>query len=144
MAGTLTVACKIPTGLIIQAYTSEEWDEPVMGGGTRRAKRAIKKGDPIKLNGPAKFFNKAPLHDIRNGVGLTYGVDADTFNEWIKQNADSDFVKKGMVFANAKTPEVDAQAKDRRGEKSGLERMNPKDLPPEFKRKITSVEDASA
>lgn len=141
MAGTLTVACKIPTGLVIQVYVSEEWDEPVMGGGTRRAKRAVKRGDPIKLNGPAKFFNKAPLHDIRNGVGLTYGVDADTFNEWVKQNADSDFIKKRMVFAHAKTPEVDAQAKDLRTEKSGMERMNPKDLPAEFRRKITTAED---
>jgi hypothetical protein len=142
---TVTVACKIPCGLILQVYASEDWQEAVMGGGHRTAKRAFvnPKFKPVKINGPARAIGKDLPHEIRNGVGLTHGVDADLFAAWLEQNKDSDFVVKGMVFANVKPSEVDAVAKDHITLKSGLERIDPNNLPDEFRRgsnKITTAD----
>jgi hypothetical protein len=142
---TLTVACKIPNGLVLQVFASEDWMEAVMGGGHRPAKRAYvdPRFKPVKINGPARAIGKDAPHEIRNGVGLTHGVDADLWAAWLAQNKDSDFVVKGMVFANLKPSEVDAQAKDHRSLKSGLERVDPNNMPDEFKRgtnKITTAD----
>jgi hypothetical protein len=141
---TLTVACKIPTGLILQVYASEDFQEPVMGGGHKTSKRAYvdPRFKPVKLNGPARAIGKDVSHEIRNGVGLTHGVDADLFAAWLAQNKDADYVVKGLVFANLKPSEVDAQAKDHISLKSGMERIDPNNLPDEFKRKIKTADAA--
>jgi hypothetical protein len=141
MGGKLTVACKIPNGLVIQVYGTEPWQEPVMGGGHRTVQRAFVRQDMGRavLNGPARKLGKDMPHEIRNGVGLTHGVDADLFNAWLEQNKDQEYVKKGLVFAHAKPAEVHAQAKDTRSVKSGLEPIDPNNMPEEFRRKASKV-----
>ncbi len=140
MPGTVTVGCKLPNGLYIQAFTMESHQEAVMGGGWKEINRAVAKGERIKLNGCARFAGKDAPHEIRNGVGLTFGVDADLFAAWLEQNKDNEIVKNGLVFAQAKTGEINAQAKDHRTLKSGLEPLDPKNLPAEFKGKIETAQ----
>ena len=139
MAGTVTVACKIPNGLVLQVFSMEDTQEPVMGGGWKTVKRAIRMGAPVKINGPAVAYGKPAPHDIRYGVGLTYGVDADFYNAWAEQNKSSDFIVKRLVYAHPKGTEIDAQSKDQISIKSGLEPIDPQNLPEEFKRKITTA-----
>ncbi len=144
MPGTVTVACKLPNGLVLQLFQMEDYDEPLLAGGYRRVKRArpeTKDGftHKVKLNGCARRIGRDSPHEIRNGVGLTFGVDADFFDEWLKRNADADFVRKGLVFAQTKAREVEAQARDHRTLKSGFEPLDPKSLPDEFKGKIEST-----
>lgn len=93
----------------------------------------------IKINGCARHVGKDSPHDIRNGAGLTFGVDADVFARWLEQNKDSDLVRKGLVFAQAKQADVEAQAKEHRKERTGLEPIDPKNLPPEFKGKVETA-----
>jgi hypothetical protein len=113
----------------------EEHDEPMFGGGTKKVQRAVLASGTVKLNGCARFKGRDMPHDIRHGVGLTYGVDADFFAEWLKQNKDSDFVK--FVFAQSPKPgEIEAQAKDYRSLKTGLEPIDMNNLPQEFKGKV--------
>src|SRR4051812_37597048 len=142
MPGTLTIACKIPNGLILQTFAMEDHDEPVFGGGFRTVKRAVKTHHaPVKLNGPARFAGKDLPHDIKGGYGLTYNVDADFFAEWIRQNKDEPYVKNGMIFAqpSGKTADIDSQIKENLKRKSGMEPLNPSDLPEEFKGKVETA-----
>jgi hypothetical protein len=143
MPGTVCVGCKIPNGLVLQIFGSEEVHEPVMGGGSRLVKRAFVT-DRIKLNGPAVAVGKVPRHEIRHGAGLTYGVDADLFAAWVAQNKGSDLLAKGreLVFTSVKPPDIEAQAKDRVTLKTGLEEIDPRNLPDEFKRTIATAVDA--
>lgn len=140
MAGTVTVGCKLPCGYVIEVFKFEAFQEPVMGGGTRTVQRAIKiPGRSVTLNGFARQLNKPVTHDIRFGVGLTHGVDADLFAQWLEQHKDDDLVKGGFIFANLKSSEVDAQAKDRLSLLSGLEAADPNNLPKEFKGKVATT-----
>lgn len=142
MPGTLTVGCKIPSGLVLQVYEMADHDEPVMGGGVKVIKRAKQIGPSVKLNGCARRLGYDTPHDIRGGVGLTYGVDADFFAKWLEQNKDEPYVTKGQVFAQPteKNPrEIGAQIKDHRSLKSGMEPLDPNNLPPEFKGKIATA-----
>ncbi len=142
MPDTVSVGCKIPNGLMLQLYRVETYDEQLMAGGTRKAKRAIPEGLPVKLNGCARRVGKDMPHQILMGAGITHGVDADFFNEWVRRNADSDVVKKGLVFSQTKPGEIEAQVKDHRTLKSGMEPIDPRNLPAEFKHKIETADAA--
>ena len=142
MPVTVSVGCKIPNGLMLQLYRVETYDEQLMAGGTRKAKRALPQGQAIKLNGCARRVGKDAPHLIIRGAGITSGVDKATFEEWMRVNAESDVVKKGLVFAQPNDREIEAQAKDHVTLKSGLEPIDPENLPPEFKRKIATADAA--
>lgn len=142
MAGSVVVSCKLPNGLILRVYGMVEHAEPVMGGGMRTVKRAVQLPGEVKINGCAAAMGKALPHDIRNGVGLTFGVDADLFNAWREQNKDSDFVKRELIYASAKPAEVEAQAKSNASVKSGFEPVDRNNLPEEFTRKGAKIESA--
>jgi hypothetical protein len=144
MAGTLTVACKLPAGLILQVWNMEDHDEPVFGGGVKVVKRAVKHGPAIKINGSARRMGADAPHEIRGGVGLTYGVDEDLWKRWLEQNKDEPYVKNGLVFAQptGKPGEIGAQIRDHRTLKSGMEPLDPNNLPPEFRGKIATATSA--
>lgn len=128
MAGTVTVACRLPHGIMIQAYNMIEASEPVMGGGSRTVKKAIPRGKSFHVLGTAvPHGHQLPLE---NGFMLTHGVDADTFNAWYQDNKDQDFIKNGLVwaFASSKDTDIRARAKELRDIKSGFERIDPFNL----------------
>jgi hypothetical protein len=139
MPGTVTVACKIPNGLMIRTFVNETYDEPVMAGGTKVVTRSRPEGWSHKLNGPARAIGKDVNYQIVHGAGITHGVDADKFALWLEQNKDADYVVKGLVFAQVKADAVITQAYEHRNEKSGGEAVDPQNLPPEFKRTITTA-----
>jgi hypothetical protein len=124
MPGTLTVGCKIPMGLQLRLFRMVERSEPQPGGGYRMAPSAMVYGEPVFINGCAYAAN-APLpeYPIIGEAGLTFGVDADFFAEWLKQNADAEVVKKGLIFAHIK--DTAGLARESAGKKSGMERLNP-------------------
>ena len=145
MPGTTTVACKVPTGMVLSLYRMEDHDEPLLHGGYRTVKRAVLDTKPniparVKLNGCARRIGGETPHEVAHGAGLTFGVDADFFTAWLKQNAETEIVQKGLVFAQVKAGDIQAQAKDHRALKSGLEPIDPKNLPPEFKGKIETAD----
>lgn len=143
MPGTVTVGCKIPTGLILQVFIMEDHDEPLFGGGVKTVKRAVRTHhEPIKINGPARYAGIDLPHDIKGGCGLTYGVDADLFAEWMRQNKDAPYVKNGMIFAQptGKPADIDSQIKDHQKRLSGMEPLDPANLPQEFKGRIQKAD----
>jgi hypothetical protein len=129
MAETVTVACKLPHGLILQNYRMAEKPVPILGGGTRVEKMAEPVGAPITIRGVAHEVNKAPTVQIIGGYALTPGVDAGFFAAWLKANADHDAVRNGLIFAHAKADDAEAEAREKSSLRSGLEPIDPSRLP---------------
>ena len=124
---TVTVACKVPNGLILRLFNMAEHDEPVMGGGTKTVKKAVQTGEQVTVAGPATPFGVAPRYPIIGGYAMTPNVDADFFTAWLKQNADHDVVKKKLIFASEKVDSVAAKANDHESVLSGLQPLVPDD-----------------
>lgn len=122
---TVTVACKIPNGLIIHIEKREKTVEPSPAGGrTIEVGRRI--GEPIVLNGPTNALTgQPPAHQIVSGYGLTHGVPKDFWDKWIKDNAGLDVVVNGLVFAHEKREDAEAQARDQKSLRTNLEPLDP-------------------
>lgn len=139
MPGVVTVGCKLPAGMHLTLWKMEKGSEAVMGGGVREIERAVPAGR-ITIRGSARKVNEmASLSEIAFGYGITPNVDADSWNEWVKHNKSGDAFTKGFVFAHAKQADVVAQARDGEKLRSGLEPIDPTNLPDEFKRKIKTA-----
>lgn len=146
MTSTVTVACKMPHGLVCRLFRMVDNPEPLPGGGTKNVKRAMVQPElTFKLNGylvPAKR-DEPPPPAMPSAFALTHGVDKDLFDEWLKQNKDLDLVRAGLVFAYEDENETKAQVKDSKSLKCGLEPLDRSNLPKSFKGiKSYSKEDA--
>jgi hypothetical protein len=129
MAGTVTVACKLPAGLVLRVFDMVETQEPVMGGGYRAVKVARERPHRITLKGWSHAQNMAPNAPIIGGFALTPNVDKDFWDAWLTQNQELDAVRNGLIFAHEKPVNAEAEAKDKKTVKSGLERLDPAKLP---------------
>ena len=128
---TVTVACKLPNGLILRVFDMVDRDEPVMGGGMRKVKVAQERPAQVTIKGNAHPQNAAPRAPIIGGFALTQGVDKEFWDLWLAQNKDSDVVRNRLIFAHENTAKTEdaARAKDNAKNRSGFERLNPHALP---------------
>lgn len=124
-SGYVTVACKLPNGLILHIDKMETIFEPVMGGGTRESKIASRLGEAVKINGNAVKFGDIPAFTIAGGYALTTNVPAEFWDAWLAQNKDSDMVKNGLVFAHGKSDYAADKAKEQKDVLSGLHAIIP-------------------
>jgi hypothetical protein len=121
---TVTVACRLPNGLDLRLFRMEEWDEPVMGGGFRKTKRAVQYGEVVTLKGTAVPFGSAPTASP-HGYALTHGVPADVWEQWLEQNKQSPIVLNHQVFAQPTPARANDMAKEHKSARSGLEPITP-------------------
>lgn len=131
-SATVTVACKLPHGLILRLYRMNEFDEPVLGGGTRRGKIAEQVGDEVRIKGyavPRGMDHTTRIIGGNIGFALTPGVPRDFFEEWLRQYADLPAVKQGLIFASDKVDTIEKKAKERSKLRNGLEPIDPKNPP---------------
>jgi hypothetical protein len=140
MPGTVSVACKLPNGIFIHADILEDFDEPVMGGGYRTTKRAVKKGEPILIYGNVAPHGEVPKAPIVAGYAVTHNVDADVWFAWLKSNEHSPIVKNKVIFAYEKPDMLNGAAKEHQAVKSGLERIDPVNPPQVGRMKIVKGE----
>lgn len=135
MARTVTVACKVPNGLILRLFDMVDVEEPVMGGGVRVVKRARPRDGQVTLNGPAvPYGERRPAG--AGGYAYTFGVDAEFFEEWLKQNAETDVVRNELVKHAASRSRLDGVCRDLKDVRSGLEPITPdkdKRIPPRIR-----------
>jgi len=123
--GVVTVACKMPTGLLLRVFMETTDHEQVMGGGTRPVKVFRPAGDQVRIQGYAVPPNKRPKYLITNSnYALTENVDAAFFKRWWIQNETSELVKSGLIFCMARKDEAEAKAETREGLMNGLEPMS--------------------
>ena len=139
MAEQVTVALKHPHGIVMQLYRMVESEETTMGG-SRTIKRAERVGEPITLNGYLTKGAKTPLVSADGEFAYT-SVPKDFWDTWIVQNKDLELVKRGLVFAHVSEKVAADKAKERHDLKSGLEPLDPSNLP---KGKVVSGERVAA
>lgn len=120
----VTVACKYPGGIVLRNYKMVDAFEPIFGGGTRQIKKAEQFGESITIKGPATPFGVSREDPIVGGYALTQNVDADFWNAWLAANADLPLVKNKLIFAFESDEAARGQAKELKGNLSGLEPLN--------------------
>ena len=116
---TVTVACKLPNGLILRVFDMRPQDEHVMGGGVRKSHVAVEREERVTLFGFSHPQNAAPRCRIANGYALTPNVPKDFFDEWMKQNAKSDLVKNHLIYAHEEEASAIDYAKEHAELRSG-------------------------
>lgn len=128
---TVTVACKIPHGMVLQLQRPSERMEDTRDGPKPRT-YWVKCGEIYRVRGPAypvgtipKGFRRAPINE--GGYALTPGIPADFWNQWVEQNAKADFVvapdgaEHGMIFAYPDMEDAASAAREQEKLLSGLE-----------------------
>lgn len=136
-AGFVTVALKHPNGLTLRVHEEYTVHEPVMGGGSREVKAWRPKGDPIELAGNSAAHGMPIL--LHGGYALTSNIPADSWEAWLAQNKDTDLVKKNLIFAMARGDSAASKGREMGEIKSGLERLDPDNLPSIDKQKVETA-----
>lgn len=144
---TVTIACKMPNGLILRLFDMIDGSEPVMGGGTRSVKVAQEVSERVVIHGFSHPQNAAPKALIVGGYALTSGVSKEFWDRWLKDNANTAIVKNRLIFAHEKQDNTKAEAREKKETRSGLERLDPKKLPKGIQRsdlmpKVAETEEA--
>lgn len=124
MPGTVTVACKMPNGLILELTELFDHTEPLPGGGTKTVPMHRRTGKRVTIAGPAAPAGMAPKAPVMGGYALTHGIDADFWKQWLEQNKHSDLVRNKMIFAHEKQDSVEGRAREQAELRSGLEPMS--------------------
>jgi hypothetical protein len=126
-ARTVTVACKITNGLILQLcrMVPQREQTPV---GVRDVMIAERTGTAYIIAGPAYPVQPPPGYprqvQIEGGYALTRGIPKDFWDQWLEQNKDAPFVKNGHVFAQPTMDSVIDQAQDGAKLRTGFEPLD--------------------
>lgn len=79
----------------------------------------------IELDEQRVVLNGANSSALIGGFGMTE-VNEALFNAWLAKHKDFEPVKQGLIFAQAKPVNAQAEAKDKAELKSGFEGIDPK------------------
>lgn len=112
MLDTVTVACKLPNGLILHTHPD---------GGAKVE---------LKLKGNRHRTDAAGVpiitHEVASGYGLTKNVPRELWERMQAESADTPPFKAGLVFALNDDASTKAMAQEVTGDfKSGLEPLDP-------------------
>lgn len=130
MPGTVTVACKLPHGLILRVFDRKDVPEPQQGGGTKDVEKWLPRPNSVQIKGYAEKYDPSlPPAARTSSYALTHGVDKEFFEQWLKQNHDHDAVVRGLIFAQDKPESARAKALEMKATRSGLEPIDPAKLP---------------
>lgn len=139
---TVTVACNLPQGHILQLYDIETVEQVLPNGRSikenyctlnlergqwhirgvvnRSALSAVGAGD-ILPDDYRVIRGAAP----DTGYALTYGVPRDFWEEWLRRNADSPLVKGKHIFAASTENRAVGQAREFKEFKSNFQGLDP-------------------
>lgn len=117
----VTVACKLPHGLVIRDHSETTVHENVMGGGVRKTKVFRPTGKPVRIKGPVVPGPFLRLVEVVGGYAITEGVDAELWAKWLRWNGDSAMVANKMIFADESGDKVRGMAREFASLRSGME-----------------------
>lgn len=127
---TVTVACKLPSGLVMRMFRRSPRREPVPNGSNAYKEYEQYEPDPtvpsVRIAGPGGVQFGQPRVGVvvgHDGYALTPGVPKDLWEAWRAQNADLDLVTNNLIFARAN--DVEALAREHAGTRTGLEPVDP-------------------
>jgi hypothetical protein len=129
MSETVTVACKLPHGLVLRVFDMKPVEEPLPGGGTKKVAKAFARLQTVTLNGYLEKYTPGLAPAAKgSSYALTHGVDKEFFDVWMKQNHDLDAVRNGLIFSDEKPDMLLDQAREFADTRSGLEPVDPSKL----------------
>lgn len=135
---TVTVASKLPHGLVLQLQQAFKVKQAVQGE-IRDAVVHKHVGQRYIIAGVAPVQARLPNVDfprLSEGFALTPGIPADFWEVWKAENADNEALLNGSIFAHGATPDRG------KAERTGFEPIDPKHLPAEFRRSIQTADAA--
>ena len=126
---TVTVACKVPNGMILQLSEMVESFENLFGGGQRRIEVSVPVGPRVVVRGSA--IDKAKLisgeidYMRAGGYALTPGVPKDFWDAWVEQHKYADYVVNKQIMAYGSEQGALSMARDHAAVRSGFEPIDP-------------------
>lgn len=124
---TVTVACKIPNGMILQLCRMVPQQEQSLTG-RREVLIAERVGTAYIVAGPAYPVQPPAGYprqvQVEGGYALTRGIPAEFWRQWYEQNKESAFVKNGHIFAHSTLESTIDQADDGAKLKTGFEPLD--------------------
>lgn len=126
-AAFVTVACKVPTGVVLQLCKKTIWMEDTPSGARERV-RFDPFGETYTVQGPATAVGstprgyKAPL--VAGGYALTPNIPADFFAKWMEQHELNPIVKNKMIFAHGSKADTIKEAHELKFTRSGFEPLD--------------------
>jgi hypothetical protein len=139
--GTVTVACKVPNGIILRAFELINTVEASPNGG-REVKMAQQLGEDFTVFGPARPHGEQPKTTVVGGYALTRGIPAELWNKWYEVNKNTDLVRNKQIFAYERLEAVKGNAKEQAKVRSGMEPITP-DSDPRIPRKVKTFKDGN-
>lgn len=118
---TVTVACKLPNGLILRVGKFVDRKVPVMGGGVETVSEWRQTSSMVEIKGNAREIGADPKAPIIGGYALTHGVDAEFWAQWLKDNAEHAAVQNKLIFAHEKTDSASGISREYEKKRSGME-----------------------
>ena len=125
--GTVTVACKYPSGVVLRGFRKTPKREQTPSG-SREFDQFDPTGDVVAIAGPQGVpFGQVKLGQIvtPEGFAITTGVSKELWDLWFEQNRDSDLVKNHLIFARADSASVEAWAREHAKAPTGIEPIDP-------------------
>jgi hypothetical protein len=131
---TVTVACKLPHGVILRIFRWEEFEEQMRDGTYKTSKigrpqegrEFVVRGTWAASAGQAYNVNNSAVAELLpGGYALTHGCPKDLWDEWFVQNMRSLLVRNKIVFAHSAQSAATEQARELRSVKSGMEPLDP-------------------
>lgn len=132
-AGSVTVACKVPMGMVLQLQTAMERPIPTgrgFDGDFKMVAMNVFTGRRYHVFGPS-IPAQGGLPDgyilpkiIEGGYALTEGIPAEFWEKWLEQNAKAEYVTNRMIFAYQGARNARAAAEDHGTHTSGLEPLS--------------------
>ena len=127
---TVSIALKLPNGLVLQAYEMVQSREQSPSG-FRDVPLAKAVGEPFTLHGAELPRGTSRPLDLEylviGGFAITPGCPRDLWENWYAANRDSHLVRAGLIFMVTDGRDARAEAKSRAAIESGFEPIDPDD-----------------
>lgn len=136
MADTVTVACKMPHGLILRLFEFVETTQAAPSGHVvvKEARERVNPGTDqpsrVKIQG---YLNREMSRMLTPSQApswvLTEAVDKGFWDEWTKQNKDFDPFVNGLIFAAPNAAAAHREIANRMAMRNGFEPVDPSNMP---------------
>lgn len=140
VAETVTVACKLPNGIHLDVFRMDTVAEKTILGAVVETKRAVKAGR-FTVKG---IKRRTDDEGLAMGFALTHGCPKAIWDSWLEANKENPIVVNGLIFATSSTNDARARARENEAQRSGLEPLDPKNLPREFRGKVETADRPAA
>ncbi len=116
---TVTVACKVPMGLVLRVHGVIETSEQTANGPRPAKMYPMLKEYTVK--GPGHEAGQRAMAETAGGYALTRGIPREFWDKWMEEFADSPLVLNGQIFAASRPSIAAGRAAEQKELTSGME-----------------------